>query len=289
MSSLVNLIAIDLDGTLLNNENRVSSENIRAIQHAKKLGIEVVIATGRAHFDVQTIFQETGVKTWIIGANGATIHNPEGKLVYSAPIEKNTALHILQWLEEENYYYEVFTQEAILTPNNGRQLLEIEMDRLKSANPETDIKTLKQAAKKQYSQTGFKFIHSYDEISDPSIDVYNILAFSFHEEKLKNGWEKYKDTENLTIVTSANHNFELEHREASKGIALKKLADQWDISMEKVAAIGDSMNDMSMMQVVGKKIAMGNARQEIKDISNEITLTNDEDGVAHIIYKLASI
>jgi len=283
---LVKLIAIDLDGTLLNNENKISTENLDALKHAINNGIKVVIATGRAHFDVQTIFKDSGINTWIIAANGATIHNPEGELVHSVPIGKSRAIPILKWLEEEEFYYEVFSNEAILTPQNGRELLAIEMDRIKSANPHADIEKLRMAAKKQFSQTGFRFIESFKEIEDSKWDIYNILAFSFHEEKLEKGWGMFKGSEGLTIVTSANHNFELEHRDASKGNALQKLAKQWNINLSEVAAIGDSMNDMSMLKVVGNSVAMGNARTEVKEICKEITLTNDENGVAHFINTL---
>lgn len=280
---MTKLIAIDLDGTLLNSKSQISTENFEAIKAAQKEGIEIVISTGRAYFDVQTIFQNTGVKTWIIGANGATIHDPNGVLYHSQPIEPKLAYGILRSLEEDGYYYEVFSNESIFTPQNGRELLQIEMDRIKSANPDANISSLKEALVKQLSQTGFAFINSYKAIEKAAADVYNILAFSFHEEKLKAGWEKYGNIEGLTIVTSAHHNFELEHCDASKGIALSKLTEKLDIPITGTVAIGDSMNDVSMLTIAGTGVAMGNARREVKDISDEITLTNDEHGVAKVI------
>ncbi|MBD1378913.1 Cof-type HAD-IIB family hydrolase [Metabacillus arenae] len=280
---MTKLIAIDLDGTLLNNKNEVSKENLEAIRSAQENGVEVVIATGRAYFDVREIFKNTGIKTWIIGANGATIHHPDGGLFHSVPIEKDDAAEILQWLEKEEFYYEVFSNEAIFTPLNGRELLQIEMDRVISANPEVTIEELTMALEKQFSQTGFTFIESYQEIISSPADIYNILAFSFHKDKLEKGWNKYKELEHLTLVTSANHNFELEHKQASKGHALEKLAVQLGIDLRDTAAIGDSMNDVSMLKKAGLSIAMGNARQEVKDISDHVTLGNDENGVAHTL------
>lgn len=280
------LIAIDLDGTLLNKHNEISRENIQAIKEAQKNGIEIVVATGRAHFDVQEIFKHTGIKTWIIGANGATIHKPNGQLFLSTPLDKDKAIEILQWLEQEKYYYEVFSDSAIFTPQNGRELLTIEMDRLISANPELNIEELKYAALKQYSQSGFVFISSYKELLETSINIYNILVFSFDKEKLNKGWKRFKDCNDLTLVTSANYNFELEHIDASKGNALKTLAKELGIPLSQTIAIGDSMNDYSMISIAGKGIAMGNACEEIKNIANEVTLTNDEHGVAYVINRL---
>ncbi|MBM7702789.1 Cof-type HAD-IIB family hydrolase [Metabacillus iocasae] len=280
------LIAIDLDGTLLNNQNEISAENLQAMKEAQAQGVEVVVATGRAAFDVKKIFEQTDINTWIIAANGATIHQPNGEPYLSVPMKKSDALDSLKWLEENGYYYEVFSEEAIYTPQNGRELIAIEMDRLKSANPELDLAPLRLAASKQFSQSGFAFIPSYKELEDEALSIYNILAFSFDDEKLTRGWNRFKDREDLTLVTSAHHNFELEHKDASKGNALKRLASQLRIPLDETAAIGDSMNDYSMISIAKTGIAMGNARQEIKDIATFITKENDEHGVAHAIYRL---
>ncbi|MBM7604929.1 Cof subfamily protein (haloacid dehalogenase superfamily) [Metabacillus crassostreae] len=280
---MAKLIAIDLDGTLLNSKNEISRENIDAIIRAQQSGIEIVIATGRAHFDVMNIFKQTGITTWVIAANGATIHTPKGELYHSQPIDPKTAYEILNVLENEDYYYEVFSNDYIYTPLNGREILHIEMDRLISSNPHTRIELLEHALEKQFSQTGFHFVESYKEIKQLGIDIFNILAFSFHEEKLADGWKRFGKMEDITIVSSANHNFELEHKDASKGIALKKLTKKLGIPLEDCIAIGDSMNDMSMLQIAGTSVAMGNARQKVKACSDKTTLTNDENGVAAVI------
>lgn len=286
MNKVVKLIAVDLDGTLLNEENRISKKNLEAIEFAQANGVEVVIATGRSHFDVQTIFKETGLKTWIIGANGATIHQPNGEMFHSISINRQDAFQILNWLEQEEYYYEIFSNDSILSAQNGRELLAIEMDRVKSANPEVSMEQLIEAAEKQYSQTGFSFIASYKELIDTDADIYNILAFSFDEEKLRKGKAQFKDMEDVTMVTSAKHNFEFEHKKASKGIALEILAKKLRINLADTAAVGDSFNDVSMLQIAGRSAAMGNAPDEIKNSCQEVTLTNIDDGVAHFIYSL---
>ncbi|ATO27346.1 phosphatase [Bacillus atrophaeus] len=282
------LIAIDLDGTLLNSKHQVSSENEKALHQARQEGIEVVVSTGRAHFDVASIFEPLGMKTWVISANGAAIHDPDGGLFHCESIEKKRAYEILSWLEEENYYYEVFTNRAIYTPHNGRELLNIELDRLTSANPEADLAVLRQAAEVQYSQSGFEYIHSYRELfeTEEQIDFFNILGFSFYKEKLKAGWKKFENETDLTVVSSADHNFEIAGKRATKGQALERLAKKLGIPMNETAAVGDSLNDYSMLKAAGKSVAMGNAREDIKAMADAVTLTNDEHGVAHMISHL---
>lgn len=283
---MTKLIATDLDGTLLNRESRISQKNLEAIKHAQALGIEVVVATGRAQFDVKKIFENTGMNPWIIGTNGATIHQPNGELFHAVPLNEKDVIDITSWLEQEDFYYEVFSDESIFTPNKGRELLAIEIDRVKSANPDINIGELQNAAQKQFSQTGFSFIQSYKDLLKADTDIYNILAFSFDEEKLEKGWGKFKSRNDLTLVKSAKHNFELEHLDASKGLALKRLANKLNIHLDNTAAIGDSYNDLSMLKIAGRSAAMENADQEIKNACHEVAFTNDEDGVAHFIYSL---
>ncbi|SFK10697.1 hypothetical protein SAMN04487936_107130 [Halobacillus dabanensis] len=279
----MDMIAVDLDGTLLNSKNQISSKNVEAIREAQGEGVEVVIATGRAEFDVRRLISGLKLNTWIIAANGATIHRPDGSLFYSVPMEQKDVHQILAWLEEENFYYEAIDDHSILTPLNGKELLQIELDRIKSANPKADIGQLEKAIEKQFSQHGFLHVDSYKEIVDADQKIYNILAFSFDKDKLKKGWEKFHSNPDLTLVSSADHNFEMEHRWASKGLAVEKLAAKLNLSLEKTAVIGDSLNDLSMISMAGYSAAMGNAKEQVKEASRFLTRTNDEDGVAHAI------
>src|SRR5699024_8158747 len=136
---MVKLIAIDLDGTLVNKENKISETNLEAIKHAQSTGVVVVVATDRAPYDVKKNFERTGSQTGVIGTNGATIHQPTGELFHAVPMEDQHVNEILEWLDQESFHYEVFSENAIFTPQNGRELLKIEMDRAKSANPDTDM------------------------------------------------------------------------------------------------------------------------------------------------------
>ncbi|MFB6466945.1 Cof-type HAD-IIB family hydrolase [Cytobacillus sp. Hz8] len=283
---MVKLIAVDLDGTLLNDEKKISKRNTEAIQFAQSQGIEVVVATGRAHFDVEAIFQQTDIQPWIISANGATIHQPNGEPYYSNSIPQQEAKEILEWLEQEDYYYEVSSNDSLYTPIYGRSLLNQEMEQIHQGCPELSMEEMKQSAEKQYSQTGFVFIHSYKELLLQHIDYYNILAYSFDKVKLQKLWKKFEDYENIAIVKSHIHNFEFQHQDVSKGNALRVLANKLKINLVDSAAVGDNFNDLSMFEIVGKSAAMGNASEDVKKHCDFVTLTNKEDGVAYFIDSL---
>lgn len=283
---MVKLIAIDLDGTLLDKGKYISKKNIEAIKLAKKSGIQVVIATGRANFDAQNLLKETDINPWIIGTNGATIHEPNGELFYSIPLDYQLAIDMLRLLEDEQLYYEAFINHHICAPQYGKDLLFQEIDQLMSQNDHVDKSLLKLEIEIQFGQSGFTFIDSYQKLFEREQEIYNILAISFDEKKLQRGWTKFLDTPNITIVKSGEHNFHLQNEMASKGNALQILAKQLNIDLADCAAVGDNDNDLPMLQMVGTSAAMGNADQEIKDVCDVVTLSNDKDGVAHFIHSL---
>lgn len=279
---MIKLIAIDLDGTLLNTDSQISPENADAIRFAQNSGIHVVIATGRAHADVRAICKKAGLVTPVIAANGATTHDENERKIESIPMDRNIAVKVLEWLEANEYYYEVLTDQAIYSPNEGHQLMSIEIDRALSANPEESMDRLLRLAEKQYEQTGIERIPSYRSIP-VSAEIYNILSLSFDTEKLEQGRSQFRNDKNVAMVISADHNFEVEHPEASKGNALSKLASRLGVSMKDTMAIGDSFNDVSMLSMAYHSVAMGNANPAIKEIAKEVTLKNTEHGVAYAI------
>ncbi|MFB5674386.1 Cof-type HAD-IIB family hydrolase [Paenibacillus terreus] len=279
------LIAVDLDGTLLNADSRISEVNASAVRKAQESGIKVAIATGRAVYDVQEKLKEAGLNAPIISANGAAVHDDQKRLLISYPMDRSLAFSVLAWLEENEFYYEVMTDQAIYSPQKGHQILTIEMDRVLSANPDVTLKELIYATEKQYSQAGIVRIASYEHIPQEA-EIYNILAFSLEEHKLEKGRSRFRNDSSLTMVVSSDHNFEVEDTRASKGNALAYLASHLGIPMEDTVAIGDSYNDISMLTSAGKGIAMGNAHDEIKALCDDVTLTNIENGVAYAIERL---
>jgi Cof subfamily protein (haloacid dehalogenase superfamily) len=276
--TIVKLIAIDLDGTLLDKGKYISQKNIEALHLAREKGIEVVVATGRSNVDAKSLLKKVNLDLWIIGTNGATIHTPEGRLFHSVPLEKPLAIEMLRELEKEHFYYEAFIENKICSPEYGIEILKREME---LAQEEVDPKRF--SLEVQLTQRGFMLIPNYRKLMDEHISIYNILAISFNDEKLKKGWGLFADTPNLTMVQSGINNFHLQHEKASKGNALQLLAEELKINIADTAAIGDNYNDLSMLEAAGRSAAMGNADQEIKEICDFVTLSNEEDGVAHFI------
>lgn len=282
---MLKLIAIDLDGTLFNEGHQISEENIKAIKQAEQQGIEVVIATGRSYFDAYDICKKVGLVNYIISCNGASIHSREGQQISAIKMEKTDVEHVIKWLEEQNFYYEVSTNNGIYSPHSGRKILQLELESLKSTTFEGNVVVLQKLIELMHGQLGMVFVNQYQDVIGQNDAFYKILACSFNETKRKNGVDQFVGMKQLSMASSFPSNFELVNKKASKGNALEMLATQLKISLDQVMAIGDSPNDISMLERVKYSVAMGNAREEIKAICNFVTHSNGKDGVAHAIYK----
>jgi len=282
---MLKLIAIDLDGTLFNEEHQISEKNIKAIKQAEQQGIEVVIATGRSYFDAHAICKKVGLDNYIISCNGASIHSREGQQIAAIKMEKTDVEHIIKWLEDQNFYYEVSTNNGIYVPCAGRKILQLELEGLRDTSSEGDVVVSHKLVNLMHGQLGMVFVNQYQEVIKQNDDFYKILACSFDEIKRKSGVEQFMGMKQLSIASSFPCNFEMVNQKASKGNALEKLATQLKISFDQVMAIGDSPNDISMLKRVKYSVAMGNAKEEIKILCNFVTQTNGKDGVAHAIYK----
>ncbi|KQY84297.1 phosphatase [Paenibacillus sp. Root52] len=279
------LFATDLDGTLLNRDSQISPENAAAIHRAQQEGLRVTIATGRVYSDVVTISLEGGIKTPVIGSNGATIHDENGERLFHLPLERETAASVMQWLEDHDCYYEASTQQGIYAPINSHNAMLAEMDRILGASPSEDVARLIRAVKKHYDKKDYHRVNSHQEIPAEA-HIYNIMAFSMNPDQLREGRQYFAARSDVAMVVSSEHNFEMQHPDVSKGNALSKLAAHLNIAMEDTVSIGDNFNDVSMLQMAGLGIAMGNAEPEIKALAKAITLTNVEHGVAHAIYSV---
>lgn len=282
------LIAIDLDGTLLNHRKEISKENIKAIKYAQSLGIEVIISTGRAYFDALSICKKAQISTYIISYTGASIHSKKGEQISSIPMNKKDVEEAIKYFKEYNFYYEIATSNGIYTHLNSREKLQAETDMIKKANPELDATVLQDTMEIQFNQSGFVFFENYKEVLKKDEDFFSMLAFSFDNFKIKTGRKHFERMKHLSLFSSGSHNFELVNSLASKGNALEKLSALLDISLDQSMAIGDSHNDISMLERVNYSVAMGNANDDIKSLCKFITHSNDDNGVAHAIYKFIS-
>lgn len=275
-----------MDGTLLNAAHEISEENIQAIKYAQSQGITVVIATGRAFYEANAPINQTDLKVPYICLNGAEVRDESFNIMSTSNLNRELINRITVELNKENIFYQVYTNLGIYTENPLRDL-EIYIDIAQRAGQEADVEKIKSGIQKRIDNGTLKVVENYDKIQDtPGEIVMKILAFDSDLEKIDRVSETLAKSESLAISSSSRGNIEITHSDAQKGIALNTIAERLNIDMENVMAIGDNMNDVSMLERVGYSVAMENAAPEVKAIAKYETDSNEQSGVGKAIMKL---
>lgn len=276
------LIALDMDGTLLNEDGEISPENKEAILHAQSLGHIVIIATGRSYMDAERQLRLADLECPVVSLNGAVVTLPDGTLAASTPLDKEDIIPALRWMNEiPELYYEVYTEDNVYVELDKRVRLE-KLSALKEDEvPEEVGWLLKAMIDQQFQQAAVTYVESMEDIwSKEENLIYKTLAFSLNRELLKEASTRFAAIPGLIITASHVNNIEINHKDANKGNGVKLMADHYGIPAEQIAVMGDSYNDLPMFEIAGYRIAMENAAPILKETADFITLSNSEHGVA---------
>ncbi|WP_182199941.1 Cof-type HAD-IIB family hydrolase [Paraliobacillus salinarum] len=282
------LIATDLDGTLLNENGEVSERNAQALKTAMTQGVQVVVATGRSYQSANKAIQAVGLNLPIISLNGASMYNVLGENLKSISLSKHSSRKVVEQCQSNEIYFELYTNKGVLSPDRS-QFVEVMVNIMLSANPTMSQEEIEKRAELRFQEEDFSVVTDFQSvIDDESIDIYKALAFSLEADILDQIRATFTEKDNIVITSSGHDNLEFNHPDAQKGIALSLYAEEKNIDMKDVMAIGDNFNDLSMLEVAGHSVAMGNADQAIKNACKTITAKNSEDGVAIAIEKRLS-
>ena len=273
------LIAIDLDGTLLNSYGEITSKNKEAIKYAIDKGVEIVLASGRDPQTMQKMSIELGIKKFLIAGNGACIYDIQKEQnIYENFIEKEKALKIINIYtsrgvitESLNYNVKVFNNENNYKPNNKRTNIEI-VNNIYTYLEENELKILKIIICDESKIIFNNIIEKLKNIK--AVEVLDVEHMS--KKVIKTGTEEYQIEYFYTEVTNKN---------ANKWTAIQYLANNLGIQNEEIICIGDNINDLEMVKKAGLGIAMKNSALEKQNIADFITDDNNSSGVGNAIYK----
>ena len=282
---MIKLIATDMDGTLLNAAHEISQENQEAIKFAQEHGITVVIATGRAFYEANTPVAETDLKVPYICLNGAEVRDETFNIMSTSHLNHSLVSKITSTLKEKDIYYQVYTNRGIYTENPQRDL-EIYIDIAERAGQKADVEKIENSIQKRIDNGTLKIVDNYDKIEDiPGELIMKILAFDSDLGKIDLVGQELAQSPNLAVSSSSRGNLEITHSDAQKGIALSTIAKQLGIDLKDVMALGDNLNDVSMLERVGYSVAMDNAAPEVKTVAKYVTDSNENSGVGKAIKK----
>lgn len=283
---MIKLIASDMDGTLLDSKMGISKDNASAIREAERLGIEFMVATGRAYTEAKPALDEAGIECAMITLNGAKVFDKQGNSLFTAGIEKEIAYGILDILEEHNVYFEVSTNKGIYSEQQEKRI-ENFASHIATTMPHLTYKVAIAMASAHLALLDITYIDDMRTlIQQADIEVLKIIGFSMEGPSvLGPASTQIRKLPDLAVTSSAQNNIEINHRNAQKGIAVAHVAKDRGISEKEVMTIGDNFNDVSMLQWAGVSFAMGNAELEVKDHAKYITSTNLENGVGEAILR----
>lgn len=273
MTRDIQLVAIDLDGTLLRDDKSLSQENVDAIKDAIEQGVQVVICTGRTLPSIQYLSKQLPQghgDEYLILQNGAVIHQlPDLNIVHETILTES----------DRQAIYDVFKEYR----SEEVQMVAFDPDKLYLVDDETANPTVVQDAKTLSTDIT---LAKFEEVLNLET-LYKIVVFGGVEfiddylEKIPN--DLY---EQVHIVRSLPVAIEFIPKLANKANGLNALIQQLDIKAENIMTIGDELNDYEMVKMAGLGVAMENGHPEVKRVADELTLTNNENGVAHAIRKI---
>jgi len=263
MNRKFDLIAIDVDGTLLNDRHQLTPTVIEAVREAAESGAEIVLATGRGPINSIPLLEEIGLAGTLITHNGAATVESEGRRVlHSFSIPHEAMVPYMEYCRENGVHFDINTAFDMYN---------------ESSTPEADA-----------MYVHYRVVPIRRRPDDPlPPDLVKFTAFGSKEQmdRVQREWEAWDSP--LRRIRSGDWFIDVQHADVSKGKALERLASLRGIDRSRIMAIGNYYNDIDMLRFAGLGIAMGNSPDEVKQAADAVTLSNEEDGVAHAIRRYA--
>lgn len=265
----IQLIAIDLDGTLLNDSKQVTDEVALALSMAVEQGVKVVIASARPPRSVRGFYQQLRLDTWQINYNGAMIWDePTKQVVFHQPMAGQAVRRMIYRARE--LHHDLIVQCEII-------------DRW---HTDRDDKRFTTGTGKLFEPD---VLAAIDIICGEPITMLNLLAEPAAIDRIEPILiEEFKT--DIELIRAGDHDLLIgKHCDACKSHALKQVAEHYGVPMQQVMAIGDAPNDVGMLQLAGLSVAMANAHPRVKDVADWVAPSNNDHGVAAALEKFGLV
>ncbi len=272
----IQLLALDVDGTLFTTEGKVTKASIEAIKKAQEKGVQVVLASGR---DYEALpwkqLKEVSID-YVITSNGSAVYRTKDrKCLREECLDKEQMIPLFEFILSKKVYLSVFIDGMNYTPTQCFPYVE------HMPLPDYVKDLLRNKENRIEDMIGFLKDHDA-KIQKATLNFQYRDGKYFNREEVKQRLEACQD---INLVDGGFSNLEFTKIGVSKATGLSMLTEYLDIPMEAVLAVGDSENDVEMLQAAGLGVAMGNALDHVKTVADDITLTNDEEGVAAVVEK----
>lgn len=265
---MVELLCIDIDGTLLDSRKKLPQQNVEAVKYALKKGVKVAIASGRSLGGIRQLLAELGIGSHGICLNGGLIIYE--RVIHKVVMEEFDVMKIIDLAEK--YGSQIFLSTAGFNLTNG------------NLSPE-----LKNVVAKGSLHLDYRFCKDFEALREEAHRCRNEILKAAIKEIDETNYGQLKqeliDLDLFQVAKSDDYFVDINPKESNKGKGVGILANYLAIPMEHVMCIGDNENDLEMVEVAGIGIAMGNAVNQVKAAAAYVTADNDQMGVAEAIYK----
>lgn len=268
-------IFLDMDGTLLTEDNYVSEESAATIRRVREKGIPVFIATGRGQSEIVPRVPQGFIVDGVISSNGMTGYLGE-ELLFQHTLDFALVKEIIDAARELKVYYELFpTSGECIALNQDYTILKEEIDGEKPAS------VLGSEWKERVKAINDE-INWVDMIED--VGYSKFYCFSKEEKKLAKWKERLEQIHTrfpFSTSSSSSANIEIMVTKKNKATGIQTILKKINVKNEDILVMGDSFNDVPMFEYAGFSVAMKNAPDALKEIADDVTrLTNDENGVS---------
>ena len=271
----IKLVALDLDGTLFDNNSRISKRNLTAIRSITDKGIHVVISTGRPFEGIPfDQIKGTGIN-YAITANGSGIYEiSTGKCLYENAMDEELVTPILNFLLTRDIHMDAFIGGKGYTPvqcvETAQKLTVPSSIKNYIITTRTRLDNILQFIHENLLKVQKMTLNFYPAADGTLIDRETVRKFLV-------------SNPSITTVCGGYNNLEFTRADANKGVGLRKLAEILGVNPDATMAIGDTENDLAIIEAAGIGVAMGNATDAVKARADYVTTTNTKDGVAAAI------
>ncbi len=276
---IIKVIAIDLDGTLLDSRQRISAYTKKILDECRNRDIKLVIATGRNQHSARELVRGIGPVSFVSN-NGSNIVDEEGKVLREREIFRSTTREIIAHSREiGKLYFFLVSPDTLLMPPTRKSLCRPLIRHLFSRQGLMEYLD----NRKLVPRIRTRDIEGYIQKNPFKVQKINFIGEAFRIEEL----EKRIEAFNLAITRGHEWSIDINPSGVNKGEALQFLTGHWGISQDSFLAFGDGHNDLDMLRFAGTGVVMDNSSLgQLKDNADLVAPSNNEDGVARIIEKM---
>ena len=261
----IKAVALDLDGTLLDSNKKISQENRKILKLLESKGVKIIIVTGRTYISAKPYAEMLDMNSFVIAYNGAKVVNYRNdEVVLELPLEERYARRIIELAQDRDFHINLYQDNCWFVE-------ELDRDETRHYSKMTGLTPVSK---------DFKSFEDYNMTKITIQDMANSQEFNEFCKYIENSFKG-----EVYTAKSQNFLFEVLNKNVNKGLILERVLKSYGISLDECVAFGDARNDLEMLKMVKYGVAMGNSDLGLKEQVNYVTDTNDNDGVAKFLKK----